>query len=215
MSLAAIARAVQYSPGRHADNDRLILEKTVEVLRRRGLAVAWVGEDEVGSEPHDAKLRAAELVLSMCQGPRATALLRDLELAGTRIVNSPRAVSACYRANLFRLLGPAQDHFPATTVVATRRPPPAALVPGPVWVKRGDVQSVLPADVARVESRDALAKALAGFAARGIGQAIVQRHAPGMVVKFYGVIGSSFFRCYAEDDASLSPREVVVARARI
>ena len=209
MKILAISRAGRYSPGRHAENDRLILERTVELLEQRGASVAWRSEDTLRGD-----LPKADLYLSMCQGPRGTELLLDQEARGAVIVNSPRAVKGCYRAQLFRRLGPEQREFPETVVVDTTELD-RLVMDGPVWVKRGDVHSVEPGDVQRVDDHAALLETLGDFAARGIREAIVQRHAPGTVVKFYGVLDHPFFRYYAERDRELRPREIGQARGRI
>jgi hypothetical protein len=60
---------------------------------------------------------------------------------------------------------------------------------GPCWIKRGDVHATQEGDVSYAEGRDALAERLSILASRGITHAVVQDHAPGDLIKFYGVSG--------------------------
>jgi glutathione synthase/RimK-type ligase-like ATP-grasp enzyme len=149
----------------------------------------------------------------MCQGPRANAWLERVESRGTLVINSPRAVKNCYRARLYRRDASILDLFPRTLVAATSEPlPELSFAHGGFWVKRGDVHSTQQGDVVRVTNAAELHAAFADFASRGIASAAVQNHIDGKVVKFYGVVGTSFFQCYAEQDRSDSPREVLAAR---
>lgn len=200
MQLAGILREQTFSPGHHAENDRLILELTAEALRGRGCAVDLFREEE---------LRAAEIgapvVFSMCQGPRGCAELAGLEGQGTLIINSPRAVQNCHRVNLARVLGPHCAALAPMTVVSTRSAI-FPLEPGPAyWIKRGDVHATGPGDVVRVENFDQYVSVLGDLASRGVEEAVVQPHIEGTVVKFYGVIGTPFFRFYSERDHSVAP----------
>ncbi len=213
MLAVGIARDPTYTPGRHSVNDRLILELTAAALRKHGWSVRLMAEEDVGK-----RSLGTRYVFSMCQGPRATALLAGLERQGYAIVNSPAGVQKCYRERLFDLPADLRDVFPETLVVSTRSPDRASrrwIRKQPLWVKRGDVQATCPEDVQRVESTSQMEDVLAGFAARGIERAVVQQHVDGKVVKFYGVIGSSFFRFYMESDHASAPAAVGQARSWI
>jgi hypothetical protein len=74
-----------------------------------------------------------------------------------------------------------------------------------VWVKRGDVHATQPEDVVRLHGAEAVGDALARLAGRGVSRAVLEAHAPGRTVKFYGVRGTPFFRSYAGDGADLGP----------
>jgi len=209
MRLTGILRDPTYSPNHHADNDRLILELTADALQRRGCRVELIPEAEVGRREGSI----ADLVFSMCQGPRATAALARLERQGRLIINSPSAVQRCYRVNLLRL-----DGLAPMTVVGTADPEQLARLlaeNGALWVKRSDVHATQHGDVVRVSSVDECEAVLADFRARGMARAVVQPHVEGTVVKFYGVLGTGFFRFYCERDRKVAPVAFWAARPAV
>jgi len=211
-----LGRALAYSPGRHALNDRLILEATAAALTRRGYRVDLLDEEDVLFG-----LPATPFVFSMCQGPRAVTALATLERAepDRLVINSASAVLACYRDRLFSRRSELLSLFPPTVRLtpgsASSEVLPGWLLARGGWLKRGDVPSTAPEDVVRVRSLEETRVALAAFHARGIPSAILQEHIDGQVVKFYGVLGTPFFACYAEGDPSSSPASVRRARPLI
>jgi hypothetical protein len=212
LHLLGILREVQFSPFQHAENDRQILELTARALQRRGCHVDLISESEVPQ----IEIGAAT-VFSMCQGSAATAHLAEAERGGTLIINSPLAVQSCYRTRLVRAARPAGSIFAPATIVRTSRvgSPPLPVDDGGLWVKRGDVHATQHGDVVRVRSAGEYAATLADFARRGIREAAVQSHVEGEVVKFYGVVGTSFFRFYTEGDSSVYPVAFGASRSAI
>lgn len=205
-----IHRSPRYSPGRHRENDRLIFEATVQVLQQRGWTVQTIAEDELETIPLGARV-----VFSMCQGSPANAKLLELEERGALVINSPRAVRNCYRERLHYCLARDPGLFAPTLLVPTHgeiRIPPFLYAEGGCWIKRGDVHATQPGDVVRVDSETDYLAVLREFSARDIPVAIVVPHIKGEVVKFYGVLGSSFFRYYREDDPSVVPAELAAVR---
>lgn len=204
LQFTAIQRARTFSPRQHADNDGLILESVCRLLCRMGCSVEMTTEERVGEAPLET-----DLVFSMCQGAEACHVLADEEQQGRLIINSPGAVKACHRQNLYPLLGPDCDLVPTTVLVDTARPNGQLtdMMRGrdSVWIKRGDVHSTQEGDVVRVDHHDDCVSQLAELARRGIHTAAVQQHVPGQVIKFYGVLGTPFFRWYTEKDREVSP----------
>ncbi len=217
LKLLGIARALNYSPGRHEANDRLILQKTAEVLGRRGCDVRIVTEEELAEG--QAELHHDEVVFSMCQGPRATERLLPYEDRGHLILNSPRAVQNCYRGNFVTVLRGRSSLIPATTHVVFGRELPRPRLSfesgRSYWVKRGCVHSTGDGDVVRVRTATELHETMSSMKERGIKSAVVQEHVDGTLVKFYGVMDTDFFRCYAHEEPELSPPEVSAARPAI
>lgn len=197
----ALYRNPAYSPGRHLDNDRAILDAVVAEMAARGWDVRAVAERDIAA----GVLPEADLYLNMCQGPEAALRLRELLPDGAPCINRPDAVLACHRHRLVSHLQSAGIALPRTILLATHGPdaeaPPAHLVTNdshPVWVKRGDVHAQRPEDVVAVRIPE-LRSAISAFAARGIASVALQAHVPGPVVKFYGVIGRRFFHWYPAD----------------
>ncbi len=209
MELTGITRARTYSPNQHAENDRLILEATADVLERRGVSTRIIAEEDVGQ-------RAISTlgVFSMCQGTPANTILAGLERDGLLVINSPRAILNCYRQNLYRRFGSSHDLLPPTFIVSTSDSedlrdlddhPGLFASAGAFWIKRGDVHSTQEGDVIKVATLDQCRQVLAAFRRRQIRFAAIQQHMPGDVIKFYGVVGTGFFRYYHERDHNICP----------
>lgn len=195
--LIGIYREKEYSPGRHASNDAIVIEAVAERLRAAGFALELMSAAQVNGAPNcDA------LVLSMCQGIPALQKLAKWERDGTKIVNSPSAARNTHRDWLPRILHQAGIPFPRTTLVATGRklngeiPHDAGL-----WLKRGDVHASVAADVQRFDSFAELSDAIGEFHARGITTAAVQSHCAGDEIKFYGVGEGEFFHWFYSREA--------------
>lgn len=190
-----IAREALYSPGK-VEADRGILDAVADRLRAA----------------HDVRVVSAEgtfpavlprtIVFTMCQGPEALEVMKKWEAGGIRVINSSRGIENCHRRRMlaeFRRHG--VDH-PESTLVSTNpaegslaaaenRALPESVRLG-IWVKRGDVHATEAGDVVRVESEAGLLEVLADFRRRGIDSALLQRHVPGTVIKFYAVKGGYF-----------------------
>jgi hypothetical protein len=193
--LLGIYREPECSPGRHRSNDTLLLDAIAAGLRARGTIVTLVAP-----EPFDSRPDAA-LIFSMCQGAAALQVLRDWELAGADIVNSPRAALNTYRDRLPAILDSAGIRYPRTILVSTavegtRRLPVEIDGASGIWLKRGDMHASISSDVQRIRSASEYWAGLAGLSARGIGRAAVQEHRHGTEIKFYGVAGSLFFHWF-------------------
>jgi len=212
MDFTGILRETTFSPFHHAENDRQIPELTAEELRRRGHRVRLLAEPEIQARSSEL----APFIFSMCQGPNANRALEAVEDRGALVINSPRAVQGCYRSNLCRLAGAEPIMAPTAIVPTARDGLRFDFGEGRCyWVKRGDVHATQEGDVVRVNSQVDYLAALEGFRHRGIGEAAIQAHIEGQVVKFYGVVGSPFFRYYAEGDIKLSPVALGLARPAI
>jgi hypothetical protein len=71
-------------------------------------------------------------------------------------------------------------------------------------VKRGDVHATRPEDVVHVHGALEARRALARLAEAGVPSAVLEAHVPGRTIKFYGVLGTGFFRAYAADGEELA-----------
>jgi len=68
-----------------------------------------------------------------------------------------------------------------------------------------EVRMAAVGDVVQVDSPGQYGEVLADLSRRGVEEAIVQPHLEGTVVKFYGVVGTTFFRFYSERDRKVAP----------
>ena len=194
-----IAREAVYSPGK-VDADRAILEATAKALARRGASVRLLEPEQV-----DNAGDGTDLVFAMCQGPQALAGLRRLEAAGLPVVHRAEAIEACHRVRMLGLLEAAGVARPEARLVASERPGPEALAwvdalgAAGVWVKRGDVHATEPGDVSRAVGASEAARALQALSRRGVAAAVLEAHLEGPTFKFYGVVGTGFFRAFEGD----------------
>ena len=213
MKIIGIRRDKRFSPGRHAENDSLILDLVAESLVTMGWDVRVMCEHEVGR----AGL-GSTIVFSMCQGSRANGILAEHEAQGTLIINSPRAAQNCYRSNLHRVAGSQQNNLVPMAILSTHCDGIPRLPFGGAtafWAKRGDVHATQNGDVVKVQSDEEYGAVLADFRRRGISCAAVEPHIEGEVVKFYGVVGSPFFSFYCEQNPDCIPDGFLAARPAI
>jgi hypothetical protein len=181
-----VYRELAHSPGRETD-DAEILRATARELEARGFDVELKSPDELqetsgasgGGEPPN--------VFVMCERPPIVERLAAWERRGARIVNRPSGIRNTDRERTIALFARHSVPFPHSVLVETAKGPDTFR--GPCWVKRGDVHATQEGDVSYAEGRDALAERLSILASRGILRAVVQDHAPGDLIKFYGVSG--------------------------
>lgn len=206
-----ITREREFSPGR-VEDDTAILDGVAAVLRDRGHDVDVFDSDL----EHWPRLRSDALIFAMCQGPRALARLREWEGTGVRIVNPPEAIFNCQRHRTIPLLQAAAVGLPESILVDAGDPPPLPEWISDVgaWLKRGDVHATDADDVAYVADADAALTGVRRFHRRGIARVVVQRHIPGVVLKFYAVRGS-FFHCVAAADAPDAPGNILTELDRV
>ncbi|MGH7788019.1 MAG: hypothetical protein ACRERC_14195 [Candidatus Binatia bacterium] len=181
-----IAREAVYSPGK-VGADRAILD---------AVAAQLAGSHRVRVVSADDGLDAARpsgIVFAMCQGPAALATLQKWEAAGVRVVNSVAGILNTHRRRMLAAFERAGIAHPPSRLLATDAPHELPeWVDAGAWLKRGDVHATEPDDVVRVADRADARVALAAMRARGITQALAQRHVDGAVIKFYAVRGHFF-----------------------
>ena len=68
------------------------------------------------------------------------------------------------------------------------------------WLKRDDACAQQPDDVLFCKDEQAVAEAIRQFNRRGIADYVLSAHVEGDLLKFYGVQGTDFFRCYYPTD---------------
>jgi hypothetical protein len=197
-----ITREPVFSPGKVAD-DSAILHLVGDELRQRGHTVAVIaGDDERWPEP-----ATDTVVFAMCQGPRALERMQRWEARGVRIINRPQGILNCQRHRTVPALVEAGTAFPDSILLETATEPrlPAWIAEGGAWVKRGDVHATESDDVVFVDSVAAACAALQRFHARRVERAVLQRHVPGTVLKFYAVRGRFFHGVPPRHGSALAP----------
>lgn len=202
--LVGIAREPVFSPGK-VEDDSAILEAAATHLRARGHAVTVCRAD--ASEWPDPA--GVSLVFTMAQGAAALARLQHWQAQGVRIINNPDGILNCQRHRTIAAFTRARIPFPQSVLLETRDGTalPQWVAQG-AWVKRGDVHATEAGDVIRIDSHAAARDVLLRLQQRGIRTALLQRHAPGTVLKFYGV-RQRFFHCVPPHGGPPLPADVL------
>jgi hypothetical protein len=198
-----IYRERLFSPGK-VEADRAILEAVATVLRRRGHVVTVAHAEEGLRMP-----KPDTTVFTMSQGERALATLREWERKGIRVINSVDSILNCHRYRMVERFRRAGVAAPETVIVGGEafHPWPAWLQSDGGWIKRGDVHATEAGDVVFVHDHAGAAAAVAGFRARRIARAVLQRHVPGVVMKFYAV-GNKILAWFLAEDNQLDSHQI-------
>ena len=171
--------------------DALILETVGRNLQARGFDVSYVRETDL--RPDDE----TDLYLTMARGSESLRVLQSKERVGRLVLNSTGGVALATNRRLLDDLERRCGLPVAPLCYCDGRP---ASDGAGFWLKRGDGARLSSLDVQYVRTWDEVADALQPFHSRGIGDVLVTGHVPGDVVKFYGVRGTGFFRCYYPAD---------------
>ncbi len=182
--LWGIFREQAHSPGRETD-DTEILRLTGKHLEARGFRVLIQSPEDITGLPADRPRG----VFMMCEQRAILAHLRELAARGVPHVNTPQAVLNTYRDRMIALLEEAAVSFVPSRLVPTAGVADVGALP--LWVKRADVHNTQEGDVTFAATAAAAGVALAGLAARGFAQAVLQPHVEGDLVKFYGIGGNA------------------------
>ena len=185
-----IQRARRYSP-HSEEKDRVILEAVgrllgkVDIVGEEALETFLQSHERVRENLSKAGVPTERcLILSMGRAPQTLDYLSTLEEKGVCVLNPTAGVRACQRSNIERVMR--ENHLPL---------PPSEGEKG-YWLKRGDQSAETQEDVCYCANWVELELAKERFQQRGIVDFIVQAHVEGDLIKFYGVEGTNFFRCF-------------------
>lgn len=210
--IAAILRAGVFSPN-HVGNDATIMNSVAEQLRKRGCEVNTYSEEQFASCPV-----SEPVIITMCRQERSTALLQRLEDDGALVINSGYGIENCIRERQARILLGSDIPYPESIIVDTDEVVKQRLQRigmQQCWIKRGDFHSQHAEDVSYVRSPNEAQDVLQEYFLRGFRRAVISRHLPGRLIKFYGVAGTPFFHWFKpfEPDIPKSARNDEANRA--
>lgn len=191
--IAGVMRAGAYSPN-HIGNDAAIFNAVAEQLRKRGCEVRIYSEKQFQESQIEE-----EVVLNMCRERESIQKLMQLEDRGALVINSGYGIENCTRERMTRLLLGNGIPYPESLVVSTNedvRPLLEEAGFGPCWIKRGDFHAMHKEDVSYCRHAQEAQEVLHEYFYRGIGRAVINRHLPGDLIKFYGVSGQDFFHWF-------------------
>lgn len=176
-----VYRASQFSPN-SVDKDKKILEAVGEELWNRGDDVTYVAEENLSDDDD------ADVIFSMGRLPETIEWLARKEGEGKRTVNSSRGVRNAQRSVVERLMR--QNAIPAAPLDGDNG----------YWLKRGDGAAQQEGDVKYAHDAEERDRVKAEFDSRGITDVVVTAHVVGDLVKFYGIRGTGFFKCFYPTD---------------
>lgn len=190
IKIAGVMRAGAFSPN-HIGNDAAIFNAAVEHLRKRGCEVKVYSEDLFNSSEIEEPV-----ILNMCREQRSIAKLQDLEDQGRLVINSGYGIENCTRERLTRILIGNKIPYPESIIVNTNENVLDELREAgfkSCWIKRGDYHAQHKEDVSYCRHPEEAQEVLHEYFYRGIKRAVINRHLPGDLIKFYAVSGQPFF----------------------
>ncbi|MDD6850863.1 MAG: hypothetical protein PUD64_01380 [Bacteroidales bacterium] len=188
--IAGIMRAGAYSPN-HIGNDAAIFNATAEQLRKRGCEVNVYSEEQFITGKVSERI-----ILNMCREQRSIQLLQRKEDEGCLVINSGYGIENCTRERMTRILLGSNIPYPESLIVNTNEAVKPALKESgftACWIKRGDFHAMHKEDVSYCRHIEEAQEVLQEYFYRGIKRAVINKHLPGDLIKFYGVKGSPFF----------------------
>lgn len=188
MRILGVSRAERFSPNR-AGGDAAVFRAVASELERRGNEVICMTEQELVQHGIPSGI---DSIFQMARGSEA---LDVLDNAAVPVINTPQAVRNCSRAVQVSLLS--EPGFIPYTDVHPVSAQPAGWREFPCWLKRGDSHALEPDDVLYIRDYVELMAAIRVFDDHGISQYVLQAHARGWLIKFYGVRGEGLTDCYA------------------
>ncbi|MBQ9077432.1 MAG: hypothetical protein IJY31_06275 [Muribaculaceae bacterium] len=190
--IAGVMRAGTYSPN-HIGNDAAILNVVAEQLRKRGCEVKIYSEEQLIAGKIEEKI-----IINMCRDLQSITLLQQLEDEGRLVINSGYGIENCIRERMTRILVGNDIPYPESLCVNTDEVVKDLLDKNgftQCWIKRGDCHTTHKEDVTYVRHAQEAQEILQEYFLRGIKRAVISKHLPGKLIKFYGVQGSPFFYC--------------------
>lgn len=190
IKIAGVMRAGAYSPN-HIGNDAAIFNATADQLRKRGCEVKIYNEEQFQTQdiPED-------IILNMCRERRSIEKLEALEERGKLVINSGFGIENCTRERMTRILLGNNIPYPDSLIVNTNEDVRQELIDKGytnVWVKRGDFHAMHKEDVSYCRHPQETQEVLHEYYYRGIKRAVINKHLPGDLIKFYGVSNQDWF----------------------
>ena len=190
IKIAGVMRAGAYSPN-HIGNDAAIFNATAEHLRRRGCEVNIYSEEKFQESDIEE-----QIILNMCREQASIQKLQKLEEEGRLVINSGFGIENCTRERMTRILLGNKISYPESLIVNTNENSIDDLKASgfsSCWIKRGDFHAMHKEDVSYCRHPEEAQEVLHEYFYRGIKRAVINRHLPGDLIKFYGISGQPFF----------------------
>ena len=178
-----VYRERPHSPGR-VNDDAAIVQAVAEALADHGFTVGLLDADAAEAALEDPRAG----IFAMCEQDAILTRLQRAVDTGAVVVNTPQAIRNTYRTRTVERFARLGVPSPTSWILSTDNPPAP---PAPeVWIKRADFHATQADDVLFAGDENEWFDGLALFARRGMERVVVQTHAPGDLIKFYGVAGT-------------------------
>ncbi|WP_373803092.1 hypothetical protein [Bacteroides heparinolyticus] len=196
MKVVAITREKRFSPN-STEKDQAIMNAVITRLTARGEEVLVINEQTMNGLPQ------GDCYITMGRDSHTLALLDEKEKRGIRVINSSHSIRNCNRDVL--------SHLMQQNGILT---PPEQGNDG-YWIKRADSSAQSENDVVYAPDEHERDISIDKFRQRGIDKIVTSAHVKGDLVKFYGVMKTSFFRYYypTEDKETKFGHESINGRA--
>ena len=188
MKALLVYRAPQFSPN-SVEKDKAILEETGRNLLLQGIDVQYVDEERL------MDCLNMDMILTMGRLPQTQERLAEAEEMGIPVINSAKALLRSSRGEIDQIMR--SNAIPAPLLWRDGGSP---TFPSGYWAKRADIAAQSKDDVQFAANEQELDDVLKTFHARGVEQVLVTEHVVGDLVKFYGVLGTGFFRVFYPTD---------------
>lgn len=199
IKIAGIMRAGAFSPN-HIGNDSTIFNIVADQLRKRGCEVNVYSEEQFINNGV-----SENIIVNMCRERRSIELLQQLEDNGALVINSGYGIENCIRERMARIFLGSSIPYPQSIIVNTDEAIRDILVKAGIdrcWIKRGDSHTMHNEDVTYVRHPEEAQEILQEYFLRGIKRAVINRHLEGVMVKFYGIVGTPFFYWLSPSNSS-------------
>ena len=188
MKALLVYRAPQYSPNAVV-KDRAVLEETGHNLLLQGVDIQYIDEERL------TDCLNTDMILTMGRLPQTQERLAEAEEKGIPVINSAQALMHSSRGEIDQIMR--SNAIPAPLLWRGWGRSPFS---SGCWAKRADITAQCKDDVQFAADEHELHSVLASFKARGVGKVLVTEHVVGDLVKFYGVLGTGFFRMFYPTD---------------
>ena len=186
MRYLGVSRSELYSPNR-VSGDTAVFRAVAAELERNGHEVICISEKDLLDIPD-----GIDGIIHMARSSEALAVLGG---AGVPVTNTVQAVVNCRRARQTELLK--DSGLIPDSLICRTAGVPLEWRNFPCWIKRADSHAVDRDDVQFVQDAGECNNAMLGFSERGMKECVLQAHAKGWLVKFYGVRGFGLVECHA------------------
>lgn len=184
-NILAILRAERFSPN-SVDKDKAIMDAVCQRLGSCGAHIRMISEEQL-----TAGIKT-DIILTMGRMKATNAILKQYEAIGIPVINSPKGIEACKRNVIDGIMR--NNGIPTAPRNGS----------GAMWIKRCDEAAQSKNDIIFARNKAEAEQAVRAFEQRGVTELLITDHVEGDLIKFYGVVGTGFFKTFYPTDDGIS-----------